>query len=114
MGALKKGLHMADTLTPGLVLGDVSKAHLFDMLLDRARAELGETASDYACLRLMARWSEPVAIARGDKPIDARCALDSAIRSCRRNSYAAGIEAYEAERDHYDDSALEGCWQRVT
>ena len=114
MGALKKGLQMAETITPGLVLGDVSKAHLFDMLLDRARAELGETASDYACLRLMRRWSEPVAMARGDRGIDAAKTLDSVIRKCRRNGVQRYTDAYKAERDHYDDSRLEGCWQRVT
>ncbi len=53
-------------------------------------------------------------MARGDRGIDAAKTLDSVIRQCRRNGVQRYTDAYKAERDHYDDSRLEGCWQRVT
>jgi len=101
MGAIKKGLAFAETITPKVVLSDVSKAHLFDMLLDRARAELGEDATDYQCLRLMGRWSEPVAVVRGDKPIDAERSLASAVRVARRSGFQRYVNAYTSEHEKY-------------
>lgn len=105
MGTLKKGLTQAQTITPELVLGDVSKAFLFDLLIDRARAELGERASDYACMRLIGRWSEPIAVVRGDRAIDAGRTLDSAVRSSKRNGFPQYVQAYEDERSRFEHHA---------
>lgn len=90
-------LQFAQTVTPNVAFGRVSKEHLFDMLLDRARAELGETATDYTCMELLAAWSAPVALARKDRAIKPVAALRSAIKQCNQSGYTKGAEVYTAE-----------------
>jgi len=45
----------------------VSKATLLDLVVDRARAEIGENATDEAVVELVQKWLDPVVICRGGK-----------------------------------------------
>jgi hypothetical protein len=61
-------------------LDKLSKNALLDLVVDRARAELGETATDDSILETIQGWIGPVQRQRGDKPINLLAAHDHFIR----------------------------------
>lgn len=76
-------------------LDRMSKNTMIDLVVDRARAELGEDASDDEVADLLENWARPVFQARGDqtgafrvrtalvkiREHDARCLRDHGIES---------------------------------
>ncbi len=75
------------------VLDKYGKTALIDLVADRARAELGENASDRDVMGLVMRWMVPVSAVRGDRAVDL-LALDS--------RYTENDERYRRERLSYD------------
>ena len=66
-----KGLALA-TRRIGYALDALSKNALIDLVVDRARAEIGEDTTDEDLANRIQDWIDPVTRARGDRPITLR------------------------------------------
>lgn len=56
-------------------LDKLSKNALIDLVVDRARAEIGEEEADDAVAELIQGWIGPVSRARGDRAVDLLAAI---------------------------------------
>ncbi len=75
----------------GYAIDHLSKNTLIDLVVDRARAQIGEEASDEALADEIQNWIRPVLAARGDKPISLDAIMKRRLTSDEKYRLTHGL-----------------------